>query len=86
MTEDEIVYSLSKKEISAFVCKHLCDRSRNDLGFNVPYNSDDLEAWCDECEKILTEEGGWTDRVVEFADIQGCCIGCFVAIKNRMSR
>lgn len=55
------------------------------VGFNVPEDiENDLEAWCDECEKVLAAAGGWTDEVAESADLRPCCVGCFVSIKTRM--
>ena len=87
MTEDDTICSLHKKEATAIVCIHLVCVECEHVGFNVPGDTEnDLQAWCDQCEVKLNEEGGWTDAMEEFADLRPCCAGCFVAIKNRMSR
>ena len=41
--------------------------------------ADDPEpaAWCLDCERLLTEEGEWTDRMGEFADLRLICDRCF---------
>lgn len=85
MTENETVCSLHKKEATAIVCIHLCTAESASVGFNVPADIvNDLEAWCDECEKIVNKEGGWTDRALKFADLRPCCVGCFISLKRRM--
>lgn len=85
MTENETICSLHKKEATAIICVHLWAAEDDLVGFNMPEDiENDLEAWCDRCEKILNTAGGWTDKVVEFADLRPCCVGCFVSIKNRM--
>jgi len=85
MTEEETLCSLHKKEATAIVCFHLCMAGNEPLGFNVPSDIEtDLEAWCDACEKILNKAGEWTDSVAALADFRPCCVGCFIALKNRM--
>jgi len=87
MTEDETICSLHKKEATAILCAHLCVSGDDPIGFNVPADiENDLEAWCDECEKVVTKAGGWTDSASKFADFRPCCIGCFISLKNRMRR
>lgn len=70
----------------AFICKHL--RYGVDLGFNQPDEPADeehpfQEAWCNDCEKVLMEEGEWNDRSESFAEIIAICEGCFEEIKDR---
>ena len=85
MTENETVCSLHKKEATAIVCVHLCTVGNDPIGFNVPEDIDnDLEAWCDKCENVFNISGGWADSATEFADFRPCCVGCFIALKNRM--
>ena len=85
MTEQETLCSLHKKEATAIICGHLCYTDDAHIGFNVPADrKNDLEAWCDECEKVLNAAGGWTDSVVKFANLRSCCVGCFIALKRRM--
>lgn len=84
MTEEEIVCNLHKKQATAIICGHLCGVDDGNIGFNVPADiKNDLEAWCDKCEKILNEAGGWTDNAVKFADFIPCCVGCFISVKKR---
>jgi hypothetical protein len=85
MTENETVCSLHKKEATAIVCVHLCTAGNDLIGFNVSEDiKNDLEAWCDKCEKMLNKAGEWTDTAVEFADFRPCCVGCFISLKDRM--
>ncbi len=90
MSEEETVCSLHKKQATAIICGHLCAMENGEIpddniGFNVPADiENDLEAWCDKCDKILNEEGSWNDRAVTFADLRPCCVGCFIVIKKRM--
>lgn len=84
MTEEEIVCILHKKEATAIICGHLLAVEDGHIGFHVPEDiKNDLEAWCDTCEKILNEAGGWTDSAVKFADFRSCCVGCFISLKKR---
>jgi hypothetical protein len=41
--------------------------------------ADDPEpaAWCLDCERTLTDEGEWTDRMGEFANLRLICDRCF---------
>ena len=85
MTENETICLLHKKEATAIICVHLWARQGDSIGFNVPADiNNDLEGWCDKCEKILNAYGEWTDGAVEFADFRPCCVGCFIALKRRM--
>ncbi len=84
MTENETICALHKKEATAIICGHLCESQEDSIGFNVPSDiKNDLQAWCDRCEKILNTAGGWTDSVVAFADLRPCCVGCFISLKTR---
>jgi hypothetical protein len=81
MSEEDTICILHALNKTAIICQHLNLTDR--LGFNVPYDLDnDLEAWCDKCEKILQEEGGWTERAIEYANLRVCCEFCFEKIKN----
>ena len=83
MSEEETICKLNKLNKlnkPAYICQHL--NKTDKVGFNVPYDLDkDLEAWCDECEKILQEEGGWTERANKYANIKLCRRYCFEEIK-----
>lgn len=81
MSEEETILMLHELNKTAFTCQHL--NLTDKLGFNVPFDLiNDTEAWCDKCEKILQEEGGWTERAIEHAKIRVCCRCCFEVIKN----
>jgi len=66
---------------ATFVCKHLLQGDK--LGFHRGYDPDnpyDLypDAWCDECENILEQEGGWNYKSESFADIKLVCSSCYI--------
>ena len=72
----------------AFVCQHLiCGDAK---GFWEPFDSDptrqypdgELNAWCDECDKILMKEGEWNEKSETFAQIQLICDECFFQMKK----
>lgn len=71
----------------AYVCQHLNTKHR--VGFYEPTPShpdviqpdDDLEAWCDECEKVRAAEGEWNDTSEAFANIRLVCDKCFFEMK-----
>jgi len=69
------------------ICSHL--QYGECLGFNVP---DRLPAgpmawlpmaWCDACDSVLREEGGWNDRSESFASPKMMCAACFEIIRQR---
>jgi hypothetical protein len=72
----------------AYVCQHLSKSKK--VGFFEPYapESDEhdpdqgLQAWCEECERILRDEGDWTEKALEFASFRECCAGCLYEIKK----
>jgi hypothetical protein len=73
----------------AFICQHL--QHGTNLGFHQPEDPIDSEwpfqnAWCDECDKFLLEEGEWNDRSEGFAKLMAVCEGCFEEIKQRNIR
>ena len=77
---------LHGKQKPAFICKHL--QYGEGLGFHQPIETPKEDwpfqnAWCDECNTIFLEEGGWNDRSEAFAGIMAICEGCFEVIKER---
>ncbi len=75
--------------LPAFICKHL--QYGEGLGFNQPDDPPEEDwpfqnAWCDECDKVLIEEGEWNDRSEGFAQIMAICEGCFEEIRKRNSK
>ena len=68
----------------AFVCVHLLTAMQTGTSAGGPWmveeaTADDPEpvAWCLDCERILSDEGEWTDRMGEFADLKVICDRCF---------
>lgn len=65
----------------AFVCRHLVGGSG--LGFIEPFGeqapdaSEELAAWCNECENVRRQRGGWDDASEGFAAVTLICSGCF---------
>lgn len=72
----------------AYVCQHFNKTKK--VGFFEPYAPDadehdsdqGLQAWCGECERILRDEGEWTDKALQFANFRACCARCFDEIKT----
>lgn len=71
---------------ATYVCQHLVKGEK--LGFNQGYdpdNPDDLypDAWCDECNKVLEDEGEWNDKSEGFAGIKLLCSHCYEETRER---
>ncbi|UYZ60386.1 DUF6882 domain-containing protein [Hymenobacter latericus] len=73
----------------AFVCQHLNRDSK--VGFEEAFETyenmeldleDDLQAWCDECEKVREREGEWNDSSMAFANIRPVCEQCYFDMKE----
>jgi hypothetical protein len=72
----------------AFVCQHLNTITK--VGFWEPFDSDsneiysneELNGWCDECNKVLIEEGKWNEKSETFANIKLVCDKCYFAMKE----
>jgi hypothetical protein len=72
----------------AYVCQHLS--LHTPVGFYEPFDSDptkaykndELNAWCDACDKVLTEVGEWNDESEAFAGITMVCDRCFFNMKK----
>lgn len=84
-TKQKVECSVHGECEPAYVCQHL---NLTDLvGFHQPYNpenpdEEELNAWCDECDKILLEEGEWNDRSEGHAKIKLVCSECFQFMKD----
>jgi hypothetical protein len=69
--------------IATFVCTHL--RGGVACGYHPCPESDDdrwPDAWCDACAAVLEQEGDWTVRVEEQADIQLLCHRCYENVRK----
>ncbi len=56
------------KRVATVVCRHLLEEKGRKVGF-VENNSDpnDLQAWCDDCERLFLEEGEMTEQFRAFS-------------------
>lgn len=71
---------------ATFLCKHLVESESK--GFNVGYDPEHPnnlypDAWCNECEAVLEQEGEWNDISEKFADIKMLCSCCYLDIRKR---
>jgi hypothetical protein len=75
--EDNIECNTHGTSAATYICNHLV--KGENIGFN-PENPFDLypDAWRNECDKILEEEGEWNARSEAFADIKIVCIQCYM--------
>ncbi len=66
---------------AAFVCDHLLQRTGG--GFFIPDDTEEEkhQAWCESCEKIILNEGEWTQKAVDFANFRLVCVVCFKRIR-----
>src|SRR5262245_48409186 len=65
----------------AFVCQHL--PKGEGRGFHQGFGDDDPDAvfpdaWCDSCEAVRQEEGGWNARSESVAAIRILCSACYL--------
>jgi len=64
---------------ATFVCRHI--QFGHGVGVHLADDDDPLDqrpdAWCDVCDALLHEEGGWTERLRDFADLTLICAGCY---------
>lgn len=70
---------------AAYVCRHL--PHGHGLGFHQGFSAGDPDAvfpdaWCDSCEGLRREEGGWNERSEAFAAVQLLCSACY--LKSRL--
>jgi len=77
------------KSRSAFVCQHL--NTKNKTGFEEAFETyrgmeldeeDDLQGWCNECEKERLRTDGWHDESMRFAKIRLVCETCYFNMKE----
>jgi hypothetical protein len=83
--ERQIECSEHGKREATFVCQH--SPKGEGLGFHQGFGADDPDAlfpdaWCDACEAIRQEEGGWNARSESVAAIKVLCSGCY--LKRRL--
>lgn len=73
----------------AFVCQHL--NLENPVGFEEAFETekgmdlgeeDDFQTWCNDCEKVRVEYGGWNEQSESFAKIKLVCEDCYFEMKE----
>ena len=74
------------EHLPSFICRHL--QHGTGLGFNQPEDRPDADwpfeqAWCDDCQMVLEDEGEWNDTSEAYAGVMAICEGCFFEIKSR---
>ena len=72
---------------AAIVCRHHIQVNDHPAGFIE--NSDDpedLQAWCDDCERMFLQEGDKTDDFRVFNDFAVVCVNCYVDLRTRHQR
>ncbi len=62
---------------SCIICRHL--RAGSGLGYWAiePEPGEPAQAWCEQCDVVLQQDRGWTDRGDAFADWQVYCSKCY---------
>ena len=66
---------------ATYVCRHL--PAGRGAGFHQALDPGDPEtrfpdAWCDACERVRDEEGGWNERAQARAGLQLLCSSCYL--------
>src|SRR5688572_19015671 len=66
---------------ATFVCQHLL--KGQGLGFHYGVGEDDPDplfpdAWCDACDVVCQQEGGWNERSERAAGIKVLCSACYL--------
>jgi hypothetical protein len=76
------------KSARCVVCKHILTRHQGLRYFAIsrPFPAARWLAWCEDCNKVLEQEEGWTDRTMAFAGLQGVCKSCYKDLVRRHRR
>ena len=71
----------------AVVCKHLVHGSGlgfiEGMGEQEPDATEELAAWCNACETVRQQHGGWNEASEAVASITLICENCFVLSRTR---
>ena len=59
------------------ICQHLCARAGLSYFAIEAEPGEPAQAWCEECDVVLEEERGWSDRADEVAGWKLLCTGCY---------
>lgn len=76
------------RSYSSAVCEHLChETGLRYLAIKFPPNHPGVwQAWCEKCHAVLEEEGGWTNRAIDFAGMLYVCTSCYKKTLRRHKR
>lgn len=70
----------------AVVCTHHLEARTHAVGFvDISPAPDDLQAWCDACERLFVAEGEMTAAFLAFNHARVVCAQCFDLIRQRHS-
>jgi len=88
MTTEKVQCATHGETDQAFVCTHLAKESHA-LGFNREDPTDESlhpDAWCDDCEIIRAQCGGWTDEAEKLVNIALVCTRCYEHARIRNTK
>jgi len=75
------------QQTAAIVCRHHIQIHDRAVGFiENSDDADDLQAWCDDCERMFVQEGGKTDDFRVFNDFAVVCVACYGDLRTRHQR
>ena len=87
--EEPLTISCGKHgtRISAVVCGHMLQQTDRVLGF-VENRSDpnDLQAWCDDCERMFLQEEDMTEDFRKFNSMALVFTVCYAMLKERHTK
>ena len=75
------------KQQATYVCQHIVQSLEDEKprGFWCSNESPDNprpDAWCNECEAIVNDAGGWNDETELFAGVKLLCGACYDKAKH----
>jgi hypothetical protein len=74
------------KELGAIVCSHHLQATSRVLGFiENCTDAANLQAWCDECERLFISEEGMTEAFRKFNDFKVVCSECYANARAKHS-
>jgi len=68
------------------ICRHLCEAKGLGFWSIKPDATGPAQAWCEECDGVLDEDRGWTDRGDALADWRLYCTKCYTKTLKRHRR
>jgi hypothetical protein len=75
------------EQTAAIVCRHHMQVDDHAVGFiENSDDPDDLQAWCDDCERMFLQEGDKTNDFRVFNDFAVVCSNCYVDLRTRHHR